>query len=65
MNLTSCTLASSIFERMSLTFQFEQLSMKLRYTNADFKISLYVYFAFLILRILELFNREGCKFYKK
>ena len=65
MNLTSCTLASSLFERMSLTFQFEQLLMKLRYTNADFKISLYVYFVFLILRILELFNRVGGKFYKK
>ena len=62
MNLTSCTLASSIFERMSLRFQFEQLLMKLRYTNADF--SFYVYFAFLILRILDLFNREGCKSYK-
>ena len=44
------------------------------YTNADLKISLYVRvhvkthpqnFAFLILRFLELFTREICKFLKK
>ena len=48
--------------------------MNERYTNADLKIS-YMFgyiqkqypenFAFLLLRILELFTREVCKFIKK
>ena len=49
-------------------------NLLLKYTNADLKISLYVCvhlktipenFAFLILRILQLFSREVCETFQK